>query len=140
MPIKYKYDESSNVVYTYGIGEVTYYDLKDYFEKILLDSAVQSGFWEIVNTCDVINVTITLEDCMKLLTLIKRFVKEKQYKGAILFAPNKHSISVIRLWFYFLRKFLTEQFFIESKLKDYQKLVLRHTGVVYQLDSWRDHE
>ena len=75
MPIKYRYSSASNVVYTYGIGEVTPDELEEYFQKILVDSEIKSNFWEIVNTDDVTNVTITVSDCIKLLPLIKRFVK-----------------------------------------------------------------
>ena len=136
MPINYKYDSTSNVVYTYGIGEVTPSELEKYFQTILNDSEIKNDFWEIVNTSAVTNVTITFSDCIKLLPLIKRFVKEKNYKGAILYAPNKHFISVLKLWFIILRSFLSEKFYIDNQLENFQKLVLQNLGITYKFDTW----
>lgn len=140
MPIKYRYDSISNVVYTYGIGEVIPGELEEYFQKILRDSEIKNGFWEIVNTKNVTNVTVTFSDCIKLLPLIRRFVKEKNYKGAILYAPNKHSVSIIQLWFTILRKFISEKFFIENQLESFKKVVLQHIGITYELDAWHQNK
>ena len=136
MPIKYKYDSANNIVYTYGIGKVTPDELKEYFEKILNDDEIKKGFWGIVNTSDVSNVTITFSDCIKLSSLIKRFVKEKNYQGALLYAPNKLSIAIIKLWFTVLKSMLVQSFFIENKFEDFQKVIMKHLGITYTLDKW----
>ena len=140
MPIKYKYNSENNVVYTYGIGEVTACELEEYFQTILDDSQIKDNFWEIINTSAVTNVTITFTDCIMLLSLIRRFVKEKNYKGAILYAPNKHSISIIKLWFQILNKFLSEKFFIENHLENFQKLILQYLDITYKFDTWHENE
>ena len=138
MPIKYKYDSGKNVVYTYGIGEVSYAELQEYFQTILNDPDIKNNFWEIVNTSDVFNVTITFSDCIELLSLIKRFVKEKNYKGAILYSPNKTSISVIKLLFSVLRKFTSGKFFIANNLDSFQMLALQHLDITYEFDTWHE--
>lgn len=140
MPIKYKYDSGNNIVYTYGIGEVTPEELKEYFEKVLNDDEIKNGFWEIVNASDVSNLTITFSDCIKLSSFIKRFSKEKNYQGALMYAPNKLSLIAIKLWFALLKKVLAQSFFIENRLEDFQKLIIEHLGIPYTLDKWRQPE
>lgn len=138
MPIKYKYDSQKNVIYTYGIGEVSYAELQEYFQTILNDPEIKNDFWEIVNASDVVNVTITLSDCLELLSLIKRFVKEKNYEGAILYSPNINSFSIIKLLFTVLKKFISEKFFITNNLDSFQMLVLQRLGITYEFDTWHE--
>lgn len=134
MPIKYKYDSDNNIVYTHGIGEVTTFELKEYFEKILADEEIANGFWEIVNTKKVSNATFTFKDCVALSSLIKRFVREKDYQGALLYAPNRLSSHVIRLWFSLLRSVLSQTFCIETNLEKFQKLVHKHLKIKYDFN------
>ena len=138
MPIKYKYDSGKNVVYTYAIGEVSYKELKEHFQIIFNDSEINNDFWEIVNACNLTNVTFTFSDCMDLLPLIKGFVKEKNYNGALLYAPNKHSISVVKLLVTILRQFMSEKFFIENNLDSFKLLVLQQLGIAYEFNIWHE--
>ena len=140
MPLKYKYDSGKNVVYTYAIGEVSYEELKKHFQTIFNDTEINNDFWEIVNTANLTNVTFTFSNCMKLIPLIKGFVKEKRYIGALLYVPNKQPNSVVKLLVTMLRQFSSEKYFIENNLDNFKLLVQQQLDIDYEFKIWHEEK
>ncbi len=47
MPIKYKYDPKLNVVYSFPYGKVSDLDISDYFNELINNDEINTGFIEV---------------------------------------------------------------------------------------------
>ena len=131
MPITYTYDADANIVYTSATGEVNAAELGEYFENLLADEKISDRFWEIVNIEKVNNVTINYKDCVALSAFVKRFIKEKDYQGALLYSPRKLPYLAARLFFAVLRTYFSITFFVSSDKQEFQDLVFKHLKIKY---------
>lgn len=134
MPIYYTYDSDKNIVYTWATGDIHTAELKEYFEKILSDEKIAKKFWEVVNIEHASNVRLDLQDCKALLPLVKKFISEKEYQGALLFTPNNLPYFAAKLFFSVLNTALPATFLIERNKKHYQDLVHKYLGIQYNFN------
>ena len=48
MPIKYKYDSNLNIAHAHPYGELSIVEIDTYFNEVLNDSEMKTGFVEVV--------------------------------------------------------------------------------------------
>ena len=139
MPVSYIYDPDKNIVYTRGYGEVNAEELQEYFESVLADEHIANGFWEVVNTEDTTNVVLTFKDCVALISPVRRFVSEKEYRGAVLYAPIKIAYYVSTLLFGILRSTLPIALHVSDTKNDFQELVRKYACEQFEFGDIDQH-
>lgn len=97
MAITYEYSEKDNLVYTKSVGILDMNDIKEYFTDLLRSEIIQNGFIEVVDLENVDDFTINFNDCFELRKIFKKLKDEKNYGGAVVYAPDVMVMSIAKL-------------------------------------------
>jgi len=97
MPIKYKYDRNTNIVYSHPSGLISISDISQYFNKLLEDQNVGNDFIEIVNLDEVNDFQFSYDEALHLPHLITELKINKNYKNVIFIAKNNFHFGMARM-------------------------------------------
>lgn len=97
MPIKYDYDQNTNIVYSYPSGQIVLSEVSQYFNKLLEDPNVKNDFIEIVNFEEVTEFKFSYKEALQLPDLFAGLNNKKNYRGIIMIGEKDFPFGMARM-------------------------------------------
>lgn len=97
MPIKYDYDQNTNIVYSYPSGQILLSEVSRYFNKLLEDPNVKNDFIEIVNFDEVTEFKFSYKEALQLPDLFAGLNNKKNYRGIIMIGKKDFPFGMARM-------------------------------------------
>jgi hypothetical protein len=97
MPIKYDYDQNTNIVYSYPSGQIVLSEVSQYFNKLLEDPNVKNDFIEIVNFDEVTEFKFSYKEALQLPDLFAGLNNKKNYRGIIMIGKKDFPFGMARM-------------------------------------------
>ncbi len=97
MPIKYDYDQNTNIVYSYPSGQIVLSEVSQYFDKLLEDPNVKNDFIEIVNFDEVTEFKFSYKEALQLPDLFAGLNNKKNYRGIIMIGKKDFPFGMARM-------------------------------------------
>ena len=98
MTINYEYSDSENIVYTRPFDTLTITDFVQYVGWLQDDSAIRSGFVEVVDFSAVRNFVLSYNDSWSMRQVFEKLRQQKGYAGSVLIGSNDYLYGMARMF------------------------------------------
>ncbi len=97
MPVKYEYDQNSNIVHTRPYGELSTSEMKVYFKELINDDEIKTGFVEVVHFENVENFLFSSNEASSIFELYNKLKENKRLRATVYIGERDIHFGVARM-------------------------------------------
>ena len=97
MPIKYEYDAEKNVVHCRPFGKLSVPEVGDYFNDLMTDDRIRSGFVEVIHLDKVEDYLFSAFEAREIALSFEKIRKQKDVNGSIFIGRSELHFTIARM-------------------------------------------